>query len=253
MRKKAFLLIVLGIILAFTSCEKSDSKDEQSPDMSINLQQGLVLNYTFDEGPRTTDVKSVVDYSRSGVHGVVEGNADNLTDTPNGKGYAIRLNKDDYINIPQYVLQGCQDLSMNIWIKDYTQGWLLASIKPGVVTPSLGINNSDKIVYNGRTNYIFAPNVSIYRSNGWHMISLTSEYVGATQGGAQGALEGKSIISLYIDGLLMDSQRVWQDVCSGTSMRIAPEAEPMSVDNVRIYSRSLNSEEVRELYYTERR
>lgn len=243
------------------SCDKSDGNENgDTPHESINLKSGLVLYYTFDEGTQNLSVQTITDYSNSNVGGVINGSPSFVSDTPNGKGHAIRLGLDDYINIPKFTVQGMLDVTINVWVKDFTRGWLIASLKSNIITsPSIGINNSDLLLYLSRNSNIttakniFSKSFLGFQSNGWHMITVTSEYVGSTQSGAQGALESKNIASLYIDGVLIDSQRIWQDKCAGESMIIGPEAAPMTIDNVRVYNRALDEGEVKELYNTERR
>ena len=222
-------------IVSLCSCE---DKSTDGTGNSVNLERDLVLHYTFNEGPSTSTVQTVADHSDKRINGVVSGNADFVSDTPEGSGYALKLRKDDFLNIPIYPMTDSVNVSVSMWVKDFSQGWLLyASDGNDRATPSVKINENDQVFYvAGRYNdNTFSPSMTAFQAGGWHHIVVASS-------------DNQGKCMLYVDGVLLDTQNCNQSQVGGTKMQIGINADPMTVDNVRVYKRCLNEKEVKELY-----
>jgi hypothetical protein len=222
---------------------------------STSLNIDLVLYLTFDEGSNNETLQLVTDHSGTGTNGVIDGTPDYVTETPNGSGYSLKLRKGDVVNIPSFPCNDSKDVSVNFWIKNFGQGMLFSSLNGrNIVTPTIYINSSDRLLYQYDTTYgynwstvVFSSNITNIQSTGWHMVTVTSE-------------QSSRSILLYIDGVLADTQSGKQHECIGTKMQIGGNADgkidmladPMLIDNVRIYRRCLDPKEVKVLYEQER-
>lgn len=245
-----FLVSLLFCLIASNnlfSCNK-DEEDEKTDGTgsSVNINRDLVLHYTFDEGTSSTSVQTVTDHSSKHVNGVVNGTAEFVSDTPNGNGYALKLRKNDYVNIPTYVINDSTNVSVVMWVKDFGQGSLFRSLNGNnLYTPHVSINSSDQLVYlcadDYSSNYAyFSTNMAHYQTGTWHQIAVT-------------ASRSNKKNCLYIDGVLFDTKSVGQAKCKGETMQIGYNADPMLVDNVRVYARCLNANEVKSIYDNEKK
>jgi len=249
MNTNYFLISLLFCLFASSnlwSCDKDEDEKTDGTGSSVNLGRDLVLHYTFDEGFSTSSVQTITDYSKSKINGVLNGTPEFVTDTPKGSGYALKLRRDDFINIPSYAIKDSSNVSLSLWVKDFGQGLLFSSYNgTDRICPTLSISSSDELQFQfgESANYstaVFTSSIVGYQSGGWHMITVTSA-------------SNLEKICLFIDGILMDTQSGRNAKCSGTKMQIAYNADPMLIDNVRVYARSLNVKEVSELYNQERK
>lgn len=247
------VLTLLICSLCFVACELEDETTDGTGD-GVNLTRDLVLYYTFDEGASSSATQLVQDHSGKNHNGVISGTPEFVADTPDNSGYALRLRQGDFVNIPTYVCADSANVSVNMWIKDFGQGMLFASMNgTSISTPSIYINSADYVYYQYGTQYgynwsttNFSTSMVAFQSDGWHMFTVTSA-------------NSTETIKLYIDGTLVDTQSGKQAKCDGTKMQIGGNADgrynvladPMIVDNCRIYKRCLNEKEVKELYKME--
>ena len=246
-------LMLLFCSLCFVACELEDETTDGTG-TGVNLTRDLVLYYTFDEGASSSATQLVQDPSGKSYNGVANGNPEFVTDTPNKSGYALRLRKGDFVNIPTFACADSVNVTVSMWIKDFGQGMLFCAMNgTDIVTPSLYINSSDHLFYQYGTSFGydwstvgFSTSMIAFQSDGWHMFTVT-------------AANSTETIKFYIDGILVDTQSGRQAKCIGTKMQIGGNADgqvnmmadPMIVDNYRVYQRCLNEKEVKELYKVE--
>lgn len=240
-------MVAMSAVLALMSCEKDDELTDGTG-KSVNLNRDLVLHYTFDEQSSTT----VKDYSSSNITGIIDGITSYVSDTPSGRGYALKLRQNAFVNIPSYPLNDSTNVSVSMWVKDFGQGILVSSFNSSnnLTTPTVYVSTDNKISYchgNGLYNSgKMSLSVDNYQASGWHHVAVTSTRTLRT-------------VNLYVDGRLVDTFSAEQNRCAGTKMQIGGDGngevvtDPMIVDNVRIYKRCLNPSEVTAIYNAERK
>lgn len=247
------ILLLFACSLCFTACELEDETTDGTG-KGVNLTRDLVLYYTFDEGASSSATQIIQDHSLKNCNGVTNGNPEFVTDTPNKSGYALKLRKGDFVNIPTFACADSVNVTVSMWVKDFGQGMLFSSLNgTNIVTPSIYVNSADNINYQYGTSFgydwstaSFAISMTSFQSSGWHLFTIT-------------AANSTNMIKFYIDGVLMDTQSGGQVQCKGTKMQIGGNADgqismtadPMIVDNVRVYRRCLNDKEVKEIYNEE--
>lgn len=243
MKINKLTLLLLIAALSFASCELIDKANGNTV-QSANVKRGLVLYYTFDEGNTGTATMLVKDNSVSGIDGIIQGNASFEADTPSGNGYSLRLRKGDFVNIPDALHSDSTNVTVAFWIKDFSQGNIFTSLisSESTGTPTLYVNEEDKLCYKHRNNpyagtvCVFANNLVPYQSSGWHHLVCTSS-------------KSTRVATLFIDGVQIDAQSTSQEKISAMKMQIGGlGADPMCIDNVRIYDRCLSIQEIKMLY-----
>ena len=141
-----------------------------------------------------------------------------------------------------------------MWVKDFGQGILFSSLGTdnAITTPTVYVTTNNKIAYyynHNRFSWSYKiMNVTMdnYQASGWHHIAITSSC-------------SLGIVNLYIDGRLIDTFGEKQASCKGIKMQIGGNGDveavtdPMTVDNVRVYKRSINPVEVAAIYNAERK
>lgn len=248
MKRIFYFMFALAAAVALQACEEDEDGTTDGTGSSVNLSRDLVLHYTFDEQAGTT----VRDYSVSNVTGIIDGNASFVSETPSGRGSALKLRQNAFVNIPSYPLNDSTNVSVCIWVKDFTHGVFLTSFgqNNGLTTPTVYVTAENKISYIYGMSPWYKGTMSLlmdgYQASGWHHIAVT-------------ASRKLKIVSLYIDGRLTDTYSADQHSCSGTKMQIGSNADgsivtdPMIVDNIRIYKRCINAAEVAAIYDAERK
>lgn len=248
MKKIFYFIFAMVSVFALQSCEIEDeSTDGTGKD--VNLNRDLVLYYTFDESTGTT----VKDYSSSNITGIIDGNTSFVSDTPSGRGGALKLRQGAFVNIPSYPLNDSTNVSVCMWVKDFGQGILFSSLgmDNAITTPTVYVTTNNKIAYYyNHSRYTLSykiMNVTMdnYQASGWHHVAITSS-------------RSLGIVNLYIDGRLIDTFGEEQASCQGIKMQIGggdagAVTDPMTVDNVRVYKRSINPVEVAAIYNAERK
>ena len=240
---KCFLGAFIALVM-LSSCKKEDLTTDGTGD-SVNLGRDMVLYMTFDNNTCT-------DISGKGFSGVTVGSVQYVTDTPNRKGKAISIDgtAEQYVNIPYTVVGDSLNFSVSLWVKDFGTGTLFSTIEGNYVqAPAIFImsNTTPRIYYSGGSREDFTYSLQNYQSSGWHMITYTASH-------------RQQELCLYIDGQRVDSRKVNGCRSKGNKMQIGGNADgyfeawadPMLIDNFRVYRRCLTTNEVRELYYQER-
>ena len=211
-----------------------------NPSGEVSTSRGLLAYYTFDND-------NADNAYRDNDHGFIIEKASYITDTPNGKGKAISLERGNYVNIPSNILDEKTTYSISMWLKDFGAGVLFnTSYEWGyyvngirICSPSLYINNENKlhIAYSRYGGVTAKFSIQPYQSSDWHMITVVWD----------GSAEK---IIVYIDGKRVDSIGSGWTYSQGESMQIGG-TDPMKADNVRIHSVALSDKEVAEIYAAE--
>lgn len=218
-------------------------KFEQTPsDDGSNVTRGLQAYYNFDDGTAND--------SRNGYNGSFNGGTV-ITDTPNGQGKALFLKKGEYINMPYAPLDGKKNYSVSFWVKDFGAGYLIKSYDKYAYGPSVQITEGMNLrIYTGYSNnsynyFTFNTNLSNYQSEKWTMITIVTSTEGTSSTGTS---------RFYINGKRINIGTSYTDNNSGAkSMSIGDiSADPLKVDNVRLYSVMLTDEEVLNIYNYEK-
>lgn len=242
MNIKIFGLTVLGMIL-FLSCEKKDETTDGTG-KSVDLSRDLACYYNFD-------LEEASDISGKGNVGVISHGAKFTTDTPNGRGKALSLDgtSQQYINIPYRIIGDSVNYTLSIWVKDFGTGALITSISDNRYSvPSFYINSDCNFVFNvSGHNNVANQDISYLQTGVWHHLVLT----------AARQLEKATI---FVDGRLFDTKDVSYIEARDSKMVIGGNgdgsfsawADPMLIDNFRVYRRCLSAKEVTELYNQER-
>ena len=213
--------------------------EDPVPGDKTDVTRGLLAFYNFDDG-------TVNNAAGSQNNGVLMGDGQFITDTPNGKGKALFLDQEQYVNVARNPLADKNVYTISLWAKDFGYGYLFSTVGQSDYA-SICVSDDDKINgaeidrYWGKFQY----DAKSLQSSGWHMIT-TVQY--------------ENVLELYIDGKLSDSvERNWVTV-RGNKMQIGgrcfdsmPWADPFKVDNVRVYGVSLTEEEVAQLYNYEKK
>lgn len=257
MNKNIFIIATIGF-LSFTSCEEDEETVEEtsSPEViynNIDTDNGLVQYYTFDNG----NANDIIGTN----HGMAVNNPTYITDTPSGTGKAIFLNsaKEQYINIPYCPVTGKEAYSVTFWVKDFGIGTFITTICGDYYnSPTVRVNQEGYIVLHtggycndGRFSSVFqSVPIENYQATGWHHIAVTA--------GIPENDKDKGLLYLYIDGNLVDNITISSNYlkAEGNKMQIGGNAngkldywaDPMKLDNIRIYNRCISAEEVKAIY-----
>lgn len=238
---KLLVFFLLGMLLL--SCEKEDETTDGTGD-SINLKRDLACHFTFDTG-------NANDLSGNGFNGIASYGAKFVSDTPTGKGNSISLDgtNNQFVNIPYCIIGDSVNYTLSIWLKDFGTGALVTSVSNNnYSSPSLYVGADCNFVFNvSDRNYTSSSDITYLQSGAWHHVVLT-------------ATRKQKKASLYVDGLLFDTKDVSYIRASDSKMVIGGNgdghfqawADPMLIDNFRVYRRCLSASEIQELYKQEK-
>jgi len=210
---------------------------------SVIASEGLIAHYNFDENSGNI----LTDISGNGYNGDING----ATWVESIFGTGLNFNGNDYVNIgdPSGLEFGSSNYAITAWVKVTSSSW------PGnpIIAKMDGWGGNDDwqvtvndisggdIIYQARHFSLLSLSTSgyDYRDSKWHHIVVTK-----TDDGSTGT-------KLYVDGILKDSG-IGVNIEDGTTpIRIGANSEPYyfrgSIDEVRIYNRTLTNEEISEL------
>lgn len=212
-----------------------DDKPDDTPSGEISTIRGLLLYYTFDND-------NADNAYRDNDHGFIVENASFITDTPNGKGKAISLERENYIRIPSNVVAEKTAITISMWVKDFGTGYLFKTGStpgwPGAPTLFINDDNTMEIYYNRWNSYTTGFSFQRYQSSGWHMLTFVYDSSNET-------------CTILIDGRKVDTGSISFGLqTDGENMQIGG-TDPMKVDNVRIHSVALEDKEIAEIYAAE--
>lgn len=234
------MLLMTGMMLC--SCEKDETTDGTGN--SVDLKRDLVCRYTFDDGQPN-------DVSGHGYHGTISGKIKAVTDTPSGKGYALSIDgtSQQFINIPYAMIGDSTNFTVSIWVKDFGTGCIFSGVNGNSIgSPALWVTSDcHPKFYTGYDTNTSSISIEHLQSGVWHNIIL-----------AASRKQGKAM--LYIDGKLFDTFNPRYIEPEGNKMQIGGNADggfdfwadPMLVDNFRVYRRCINEKEAVEIFTSER-
>lgn len=216
---------------------------------NANLAASLVAYYTFDG----SDAKDATD---NGLNGSLI-NSPDFVDGVSGKALFLNGMKEQYMNIPYNPFKGYVNYSVSMWVKDFGQGVLFSALGSDTKNydyPRLLAESTGKFVFYTQISYGEDPFTYLYKSiqdGGWHMVTVVCR---KTTGSSA------CIKDLYIDGVLVDSSSGEVNSATfSTKVHIGGNGDgkynvfqSMKVDNVRIYTRKLEADEVAAIYELER-
>ena len=219
------------------------------------VTSGMVLYYTFDNGDAKDATVMEIDGQAIGTPTFPD------DDTPSGQGKSIFLNgsKNQYVNIPYNLFKGYKNYSISVWLKDFSTGNIISGIGTSGNASSYG--NFPRLHYtaDGKMafqttsgyydyidNYSFPYPCTSLQSGVWHHIVVTCS---------------NTQQKLYVDGVLSDSMsQMWLDAgdncpkveIGGDGDGKFPVFFSGKLDNVRIYSRELSVQDVKDIYNAEK-
>ena len=211
----------------------------QQSGSTSDVTRGLLAYYNFDNSTANNAAGTQ-------NNGVINGDAQFIDDTPSGKGKALFLDQEQYVNVARNPLSGKESYTVSMWVKDFGAGYLFSTgANHQWSRPSIFVRPDGKIGYcewDTPFNY-YAKSL---QSTGWHMLTLVQTGEG---------------YDLYVDGALVDNSNDRGSV-EGNKMQIGGRndrgeaiawADPFKVDNVRVYGVALTEEEVGQLYNYEKK
>lgn len=216
--------------------DENNNKEENNLSAASVVKAGLQAYYTFDD-------ETANDITENELNGVLSNNPNFITDTPNGKGKAILFNttKSQTMNIPYNPFYGKVNYSVSVWVKDCGIGTLFGCVNGSTWTvPTFKCTDKNIFslyVYDFWGTWVnFSYNTNSLYDDEWHMVTIAKD---------------SSTALLYIDGALVDRQsyKVGDDMEPGTRIFINCDTK---MDNLRLYSRMLNADEIKTIYNAER-
>lgn len=210
----------------------------------IDISRGLMAYYTFDN-------ESVND-TQNRYNGFME-NGTFISDTPSGQGKALFLKRGERVYIPFSPFDNLNNHTISVWVKDFGSGPIFASYNDYFFAPTLYISEEIRPRLYTSTSYYgyyapFASDLAPYQSEKWTMITMVTNTEGKANEGT---------CKMYINGQLIESVKSYTNSNSGAKcMSIGGYAwgwaDPMKIDNVRLYDVALTDEEISSIYNAER-
>lgn len=209
-----------------------------------DITRGLVSYFNFDDETVNDTQNRYNGFMTSGAY---------ITDTPNQGGKALFLKRGERVFIPFAPLDGTRNYSVSVWVKDFGSGIIFQTSSDYFYGPSLYVTEQIKArAYSGISsssdNYCtFSTDLSPFQSEKWTMITVVTKTEGNSSLG---------INELYINGQLMETLKSYTYRNTGAvRMCIGGYydnwADPMKVDNVRLYDVALTKDEVEAIYRKE--
>ena len=248
-----------------TTTEPVQPNENAVPNITVDklheiqtLNFGLAAYYTFDNN-------NAHDASGNELHASLIENPAFTGETSSGKGKALVLNgnRKQYMNIPYTPLKGKNRYSISLWVKGFSEGVLFAAVARDYYErsdyPRLRVRPDGKFTFftgydNNNYTAPFSYSFSPLLDGRWHNITVICKP-------AQGM--ERCIQELYINGVLTDrSEGHCGEQTNGierTKMQIGGSLDgklksftSMTVDNIRIYDRALDAQEVKAIYNLEK-
>ena len=243
MRHYTFIAIIAALFTIIACEKKNESTSPDGTGDSNNLGRDLACYFNFDSGQAN-------DLSGNGFNGVITYGTEMSIDTPNGVGKSVSLDgtNKQFINIPYNIIGDNVNYTISLWIKDFGTGALVTSVATNAFRyPSLYITSDCYFRFNvSGSSKTVNQDISYLQTKVWHHIVLA-------------ATRELRKAYLYVDGQLFDSQDVSNISANESKMVIGGDgdghfdawADPMLIDNFRVYRRCLSADEVIELYNQE--
>lgn len=215
-----------------------DSGDGNTSNGDIAVKANLLAYYTFDD----ETMNDSYDYE---MHGQLYNGPTFTENTPNGNGKALFLNavKEQYAIIPYKPFYGRSAYSISLWIKDFGNGDIFGSesIDGNLIGPGLQALESGSFRFLGGIygSHIvdFSYKHKTLQDGMWHMLCITKN--------------SSNNVDLYVDGMKVDTGYLRYDETEGINIRFGGISS-MYLDNIRFYGNNLTSEEIKEIYNSEK-
>lgn len=237
-----------GVVLV-----RANSEDKDPGDGDINIREGLVVYYQFDN--ENGDDSSLNEFRGSFPLGVTF-----TDDTPSGEGKSIILSglRNQFFRIPRDLIVSKNSFSISLWVKNLGNGIIFTTKTSGNSTreqyPRLVCSDEGLLLSLNVGHEEAGEKLGVYANTlneDWHLLTLAVRKIDGYQN------ESK----LYIDGELettVNSGTVVNVIASEVhiggnlnGMWKGPQST-MMFDNVRIYNKVLNDKEVKAIYNDER-
>lgn len=228
------------------------------PNKDIVVKEGLLAYWNFDNG-------NADDATDNGYDANFIGNPKFVNETPNGYGKSLLLQaaKNQRMIVPYNLIPAT--FTICFWVKDFGTGLFFGEPQGR----GLAVNNEGRIALTRFDAIFFQPlsfdyNARNIQSSGWHHVALVVR--------SSGNGYNSNLFQLFIDGRKVDEQTgsYWYksskfhfggvitgtgnsigDMMDGNAKAIVP-AMSFKVDNIRIYSRLLNINEIKQIYNSEK-
>ncbi len=228
------------------------------PNKDIIVKEGLLAYWNFDNG-------NADDATDNGYDANFIGNPKFVNETPNGYGKSLLLQaaKNQRMVVPYNLIPAT--FTICFWVKDFGTGLFFGEPQGR----GLAVNNEGRIALTRFDAIFFLPlsfdyNARNIQSSGWHHVALVVR--------SSGNGYNSNLFQLFIDGRKVDEQTgsYWYksskfhfggvitgtgnsigDMMDGNAKAIVP-AMSFKVDNIRIYSRLLNINEIKQIYNSEK-
>lgn len=214
------------------------------PNKDIVVKEGLLAYWNFDNG-------NADDATDNGYDANFIGNPKFINETPNGYGKSLLLQaaKNQRMVVPYNLIPAT--FTICFWVKDFGTGLFFGEPKGR----GLAVNNEGRIVLTmwsgGSFQLSFDYNARNIQSSGWHHVALVVRS------------SNSNLFQLFIDGRKVDEMTGRYNYNSSKfhfgggitteyiNSMIVP-AMSFKVDNIRIYSRLLNINEIKQIYNSEK-
>ena len=219
------------------------------PNKDIVVKEGLLAYWNFDNG-------NADDATDNGYDANFIGNPKFVNETPNGYGKSLLLQaaKNQRMIVPYNLIPAT--FTICFWVKDFGTGLFFGEPQGR----GLAVNNEGRIALTRFDAIFFQPlsfdyNARNIQSSGWHHVALVVRSVSSSGNG-----DNNNLFQLFIDGRKVDEQTGWYYYNSSkfhfggviTGYGNAVPAMSFKVDNIRIYSRLLNINEIKQIYNSEK-
>ncbi|MBR1516525.1 MAG: LamG domain-containing protein [Bacteroidales bacterium] len=237
--KKTFTIALFAIGLLLSGCDKlkEDLESLRNSEGVDVVPESLLAYYNFND-------KTGNDVTDNEYHGSFTNSPSLISETPSGKGYALHLqsSKDQRFVIP-YSILGNNDFTVAFWVKDFGETTFFSengdyNLYFFASTNNFGIGKKN---YYGLGNFDYQPKSLM--SSGWHHLVIMYS-------------KEERNCYLYVDGVRVDLID-WTYGSGGGKLIFGAAVQGLSqssfkIDNIRIYNRILDSDEVSTIYNHEK-
>lgn len=210
----------------------SDSGSGGGNTGDIAVKSGLMAYYTFDDGTANDITENELDATLINAPSFT-------TETASGKGKAVFFNsqKEQSMSIPYNPFSELLSYTFSMWVKDFGYGsFLKAKNRFDFYYEQDGKFYIERDISNFTTKYPFTYGASSLIDGKWHMITVVSN---------------EEYQQLYVDGKLVSTENT--DVRNNTGLSVSLVINNhMKFDNLRLYNRVINADEIKEIYNSER-
>ena len=216
----------------------SGSGSEGGNTGNIAVKSGLMAYYTFDDGTAN-------DITENELDATLINDPSFTTETASGRGKAVFFNsqKDQYMNIPYNPFKDITNYTITMWVKDFGYGSFVKIEEEKEDNPIFEFYYDEEEFFKFRLSSwwgngakgTFTYDAKSLIDGNWHMLTFTR---------ADGLCE------LYVDGTLVANKNITDQVAPNVPNILIQNH--MYFDNLRLYNRKLKSNEISEIYNSEK-